>query len=122
MTKLSIYEKSERKEAGKIHRYSRRMYLNTKRLISVFSLTLAYLLASILYVFLYIDDIFLKGFGYDYKPLLIRLLAGYLLTLAVGLIVTGRIYRKRYDRMLEGLKRYDYDLYHLGKYLEKDEV
>lgn len=122
MTKLAIYEQGEGKEDRKMHRYNRRIYLAIRRLISFFAITIAYILTAGLYCFRYVDEIFLKGFGYDYKPLLIRLALVYVTVLIAGLFITDRIYRDRYNRMIENLKRYDHDLYHLNKYFEEEEL
>ncbi|MBQ9155637.1 MAG: hypothetical protein IJ137_02525 [Eubacterium sp.] len=120
MTKIAVYEQGDGREDLKLFGYSRRTYLNMKRMVSFFTLTIAYLLGAGLYCFRYIDEIFLKGFGYDYKDLLIRLLIAYVLMLAVGMILLGRIYRRQYDRAIEGLKEYDRDLYNLKKHLDDE--
>lgn len=122
MARLAIYEQGQGKEDKKIHRYSRRTYLDIRRLISFVSLTISYILMAGLYCLRYIDDIFSQGFGYDYKSLLIRLTAAYLLVLTAGMIITEKIYRKRYDEMMENLKRYDYELYQLETYTDDEEA
>lgn len=118
MSRLAIYEQGEGKQDIAMHRYSRRVYLGIRRIISFFSITAAYILAAGLYCFRYVNDIFTKGFGYDYRPLAIRLFCGYIILLAVGLLFMERFYSMRYDRMLTNLKKYDYALYDLGRYLE----
>ncbi len=122
MARLAIYEQGQGKEDKKIHHYSKRTYLDIRRLISFVSLTISYILMAGLYCLRYIDDIFSQGFGYDYKSLLIRLTAAYLMVLTAGMIITEKIYRKRYDEMMENLKRYDYELYQLETYKDDEEL
>lgn len=117
MTRLAIYEQGQGKEERKLHRYSRRVYLDIRRLISFLCITAAYILTAGLFCFRYIDDIFSQGFGYNYRSLLLSLGFFYLLFLAVGMVIMERIYRRRYDTMIENLKKYDKDLYELDKYL-----
>jgi len=122
MARLAIYEQGQGREDKKMHRYSRRTYLGIRRLISFISVTISYILMTGLYCLRYIDDIFSQGFGYDYRSLLIHLTAAYLLVIAAGMIITEKINRKRYNEMIENLKRYDYGLYQLGTYTEDEEV
>ncbi|MBR0409548.1 MAG: hypothetical protein IJI25_00900 [Eubacterium sp.] len=119
MTGLAIYEQGQGKEERKLRRYSRRVYLDIRRLISFLCLTAAYILTAGLFCLRYIDDIFSQGFGYNYRSLLLRLGLIYLLTIAVGMIIMERIYKRRYDTMIENLKKYDKDLYELDKYLKE---
>lgn len=117
MTRLSIYEQGKGREDRKMYRYSRRVYLDMRRLLSFLCITCAYILTAGLCCFRYVDDIMLEGFGYEYKPLLIRLGLIYIVVLIIGLAIMDRIYRKRYDSMIDSLKKYDAGLYHLNKYL-----
>lgn len=122
MARLAIYEQGEGKEDEKIRRYSRRVYMDMHRLIDFLAISAAYILAAGLYCFRYVDDIFSQGFGYDYKPLIMHLLFVYVIALAAGLFFTDRIHKKRYDRMIDNLKRYDFELYHLEKYIDDNET
>jgi hypothetical protein len=121
MTRLAIYDQTDGKKDRLMHRYSRNVYLGIRRLINFVTLTIIYLCGAGIYCFRYVDDIFSKGFGYEYKPLAIRLLLAYVLTLIVGLIIMERVCIKQYDRMIQNLEKYDHDLYHLEKYIRSKE-
>lgn len=121
MTRLAIYDQTDGKKDRRLHRCSRGVYMGVQRIIHFIALTVIYLLAAGLYCFRYVDEIFKEGFGYDYKPLVIRLFLVYILTLVIGLFITERKCKKNYDMMIKNLEKYDYDLYHLEKYIRDKE-
>ena len=118
MTRLALYEQGQGKHDRAVYRCTKGVYLGIRRLISFFAITIAYMLASGLYCFRYVNEIFQKGFGYDYKPLVIRLALCYIIVLFFGLIVLELIYRRRYRKAMENLKDYDLALYKLDRYIE----
>ena len=121
MTRLAIYEQNTGRKDKFMHRCSRSVYLGIRRMINFVVLTIIYILGAGIYCFRYVDDIFRKGFGYNYKPLASRLLLAYIIVLTVGFILMDRVCRKRYDRMISNLEKYDYDLYTLEKYIRDRE-
>lgn len=122
MTRLAIYDQTQGKKDRHMHRCSRSVYMGIRRGIHFIALTIIFCLAAGLYCFQYVDEIFRQGFAYDYKPLLIRLLVAYILTLAIGLLIMERKCKKRYDEMIRHLEKYDYDLYYLEKYIRSQEA
>ena len=121
MTRGALYEQGEGKEDRKIHRYSKSVYLGIRRVCRFVAVTISYILAAGLFCFRYVDDIFARGFGYDYKPLFVELGVGYIIVLAAGLLALEYAGRKRYDRMIGNLKEYDHALHSLEQYLGSEE-
>lgn len=122
MTRLALYDQTEGKKDRRMHRCSRSVYMGSRRLIHFAALTVVFCLAAGLYCFRYVDDIFRQGFAYDYTPLATRLLLAYIVTLAIGLFIMERKCKKRYDEMISNLEKYDYNLYHLEKYIRDKEA
>lgn len=120
MTKIARYESGIGKKEEKIYRrYSRRTYLAVKQLETLLALTIAYATGSILYSMQYITDILTDSFPLSYSSAFLRLGIGYLLFVGVGMIITGKIYARRYDQLKEHIRQYNYELYRLNRYLDE---
>ncbi|HIW60015.1 MAG TPA: hypothetical protein H9880_09040 [Candidatus Anaerobutyricum avicola] len=121
MTKLAVYEEGEGKKELRMHRYSPRTYLSLKLLGSFFLGTIAYLCGAGMYMMRYYSNIMTEGLAFSYRNILINILVVYVIVMAVNLIATFVIQRRRYLRMLRHVGQYDRNLSALKKYLEKEE-
>lgn len=45
----------------------------------------------------------------------------YLIIIIIDFVCTRRYYTKVYDKMREDIKQYDYNLYRLARYIQKEE-
>lgn len=122
MTKLASYESGDGKKELKMNRYSRGAYLSLKQLESFFAVTLAYVLGVVLYCSRYYTEIMTKGLTFGYRQIVLPILIGYMVLILVNFIVTDRIVRRRYNRMLTHIKEYDKNLFALNAYLQKEEL
>ena len=68
----------------------------------------------------YYSNIMTEGLAFSYDDILRELLVVYGVVMAVNLILTFVIQRKRYIRMMESVKQYDKNLFALKKYLDKE--
>ena len=88
--------------------------------VSFFAVTVAYGLGASLYMMRYYSNIMTEGLAFSYDDILRELLVVYGVVMAVNLILTFVIQRKRYIRMMESVKQYDKNLFALKKYLDKE--
>lgn len=121
MTRLAIYEEGKGKKDLKINRCSRGTYLSMKQFEGVIAITIAYMLAAILYCFGIYTDIITRGLSFPYKRYVLCAAVLYFIVLVLYVIFTRRYYKKRYDEMQTNIKQYEKDLQKLGNYLEKEE-
>ena len=96
MTKLAVYEEGPGKKDLKINCYSKRTYVNIKQLESIIAITVAYLLGLGLYCFGIYTDIISQGLKFPYQKYILH-------------------------AMIEDIKQYDYNLYRLARYIQKEE-
>ena len=122
MTRLAVSEKGPGKKELKMHRYSLRTYLSLKLLGSFFAVTTACVLGAGIYMTRYYSNIITEGLAFSYNRIFLRLLIVYGVILAISLIATFVIQRKRYLRMLRNVSRYDRKLYALKKYLDGEDM
>ena len=116
MTKLAVYEEGPGKKDLKINCYSKRTYVNIKQLESIIAITVAYLLGLGLYCFGIYTDIISQGLKYILHAMIL-----YLIIIIIDFVCTRRYYTKVYDKMREDIKQYDYNLYRLARYIQKEE-
>lgn len=121
MTRLSLYEKGTGKKELKMHRYSMRGYLSMKLLGSFFAVTVAYILGALLYMTRYYSVIMTEGLAFSYRGILKEILIVYAIVMVINLIITFVIQKKRYQKMMKNVKKYDKELFVLKKYLDKQE-
>ena len=114
MTKLAVYEEGPGKKDLKINCYSKRTYVNIKQLESIIAVTVAYLLGLGLYCFGIYTDIISLGLKFPYQKYI-------LIIIIIDFVCTRRYYTKVYDKMREDIKQYDYNLYRLARYIQKEE-
>ena len=119
MTKIAIYEEETGKKEIKMYRHIRNTYVSKKRLETLVTLSIAYLLAAAIYCFRYITDIMTEGFAFNYRPVIIQVAVGYVLLCVFGYAFATRHYGKKYDIMKRHIKKYDADLGRLKKYMEE---
>ena len=120
MARLEAYEKGRGRKDLKMHRYTMRGYLSLRLMESFFAGTLAYAMGAGLYMLRYYSNIMTEGLAFSYDDILRELLVVYGVVMAVNLILTFVIQRKRYIRMMESVKQYDKNLFALKKYLDKE--
>lgn len=120
MTKLAVYEEGLGKKDLKINSYSKKAYVNIKQLESMIAVTVAYILAMVLYCFGIYTDIISQGLAFPYKKYLLYAVILYFIIIIVNFIFTRRYYTKVYEKMREDIKDYDHNLYRLKKYIKKE--
>ena len=116
MTKLAVYEEGPGKKDLKINCYSKRTYVNIKQLESIIAITVAYLLGLGLYCFGIYTDIISQGLKFPYQKYILHAMI-----IIIDFVCTRRYYTKVYDKMREDIKQYDYNLYRLARYIQKEE-
>lgn len=121
MTKLAVYEEGPGKRDLKINCYSKKTYVNIKQIESMIAITVAYLLGLVLYCFGIYTDIISQGLKFPYKKYFFHALFFYLLIIIIDFVCTRRYYAKVYEKMRKDIKQYDYNLYRLEKYIQKEE-
>lgn len=121
MTKLAVYEEGTGKRDLKINSYSKKIYVNIKQLESIIAVTFAYALGILLYCFGIYTEIISLGLSFPYSRYLVHAIVLYFLILIIDFIFTRRYYSKVYEEMKENVKQYDYKLYRLQKYIQKEE-
>lgn len=121
MTKLAVYEEGPGKKDLKINCYSKRTYVNIKQLESIIAITVAYLLGLGLYCFGIYTDIISQGLKFPYQKYILHAMILYLIIIIIDFVCTRRYYTKVYDKMREDIKQYDYNLYRLARYIQKEE-
>jgi hypothetical protein len=117
MTKLAVYEEGPGKKDLKINCYSKRTYVNIKQLESIIAVTVAYLLGLGLYCFGIYTDIISLGLKFPYQKYILHAM----IIIIIDFVCTRRYYTKVYDKMREDIKQYDYNLYRLARYIQKEE-
>lgn len=121
MTKLAVYEEGPGKKDLKINCYSKKTYVNIKQLESVIAVTMAYILAMILYCFGIYTDIISRGLSFPYQKYIVHAIILYFLLIIIDILCTRRYYTRVYEKMKEDIKQYDHNLYRLEKYIQKEE-
>ncbi len=116
MTKLAIYEKGEGKEDIKLNRYFRRDYLRGKMLKSFLAVTIGFVFLVGLIVLYEMDYFVSHAVNIDYMLLLKRVIAVYIVLLAIDVmasLVFGMLHFNRsrnklakYYRMLRRLRQF----------------
>ena len=119
MTKLAVYEEGPGKKDLKINCYSKKAYVNIKQLESVIAVTMAYILAMVLYCFGIYTDIISRGWSFPYQKYIVHAIILYFILIIIDILCTRRYYTKVYEKMKEDIKQYDRNLYRLEKYIQK---
>lgn len=121
MTKLAVYEEGPGKKDLKINCYSKKTYVNIKQLESIIAVTVAYILGIVLYCFGIYTDIISRGLDFPYRKYIVHAIILYFVFIIIDILCTRRYYTKVYEKMKEDIKQYDYNLYHLERYIQKEE-
>ena len=103
MTKLAVYEEGPGKKDLRINGYSKRTYVNIKQLESVIAITVAYILAMVLYCFGIYTDIMSRGLSFPYQKYIVHAVILYVIIVVLDIVcirryytrVSGKIYSKR---------------------------
>ncbi|MCR5585577.1 MAG: hypothetical protein K6F63_09115 [Lachnospiraceae bacterium] len=119
MTKLAIYEKGEGKEDLKLSKFFRRDYLRDRMLRSFVSVTIGFVFLVGLGVLYNMEYIVSNAVNLDYMMIMQRLIAIYIVILAIyvmaslvfGMIHYNRSRNKlaRYFRMLRRMRSFYYE-------------
>lgn len=121
MTRIASYEQERGQRDRKMYRYSRHAFLALRQIGNFIAFTIAYLLAAGLFCVYYLDDILLEGVSFDFVPLAAKLLAGYVIVLCIGMILTYWIESRKYNDMIKHVKQIDQELGQLENYLDHKE-
>ncbi len=121
MTKLAVYEEGPGKKDLKINCYSKKTYVNIKQLESIIAVTVAYILGIVLYCFGIYTDIISRGLDFPYRKYIVHAIILYFVFIIIDILCTRRYYTKVYEKMKEDIKQYDHNLYHLERYIQKEE-
>ena len=121
MTKLAVYEEGPGKKDLKINCYSKKTYVNIKQLESIIAVTMAYILGIVLYCFGIYTDIISRGLDFPYRKYIVHAIILYFVFIIIDILCTRRYYTKVYEKMKEDIKQYDHNLYHLERYIQKEE-
>ena len=97
------------------------MLFRSKQLESIIAITVAYLLGLGLYCFGIYTDIISQGLKFPYQKYILHAMILYLIIIIIDFVCTRRYYTKVYDKMREDIKQYDYNLYRLARYIQKEE-
>lgn len=118
MTGIAMFEKREGKKIFPANRYFRRDYISSRMFRSFLYYTVSFLLCIFLWMLYNIEDL-LNALGVDRMITLgKRGILVYLAGLAVYLVITWLVYRKRYEYAKRGMKVYVAKLKRLEKRYE----
>ena len=115
MTKVAMYENGIGREDIRIYQKKESTYIAFRLIESWICITIAYALAVCLYCLRYVNDFAVEGLHSFKTPLLVVTVI-YLILVAIGLIITWFIARKRYHAAHRRILRYDRNLEYLDKY------
>lgn len=120
MTKMAMYETSQGTEDMKINSYYKKDYVGFKTLISIIWMTLAYVLAVVLWGGLFLDEI-LKDISVNYLIFCAVIVVGlYLVLLLAYVIGASEFYKVKYTEARARLKKFNHNLTRLSKMYEKE--
>lgn len=119
MTRLSMMEASETKDALKIVRYSKFDYIRLQALKVIISITIGLIMILAAYAFYQSEYLLSNIASMDYKSIGTNLLMIYILLIIFCLIVGGFAYAKKYTKAKRKVKKYDYMLHELRKYYRR---
>lgn len=118
MTSLAMFEKHEGKKIFPVNRYFKSDYISSRLLRSFFSYTAGFLLCLILWVLYYMEQ-WLSTMEFErLKSVGVRIGTVYGVGLAVYLMISLYVYRKRYEYASRGIKVYIAKLKRLDKRYE----
>lgn len=118
MTGIAMFEKREGKNIFPANRYFQSDYISSHMFRSFFSYTLCYILCVLIWV-LYNIDRLLNAMNLDEVVVIGRQgVVLYVIGLVLYLVITFRVYQKRYDYAKRGMKVYVAKLKRLEKRYE----
>lgn len=106
MTRLARYEQKEGREELQINRYFRRDYIGMALLKNFLWTTLGYFLVLLLYFGYHMEFYLDNATKMSWTPVIVGIIAGYVVMLTVYSIITYIICSLRYIRAKQGIKRY----------------
>ena len=119
MTKLAVYEEGPGKKDLRINGYSKRTYVNIKQLESVIAITVAYILAMVLYCFGIYTDIMSQGLSFPYQKYIVHAVILYVIIVVLDIVCIRRYYTRVYEKMRVDIKQYEHNLYRLEDIFKK---
>lgn len=115
MTKVAMYEKKAGKEDFRIHRSKESTYIAMQLIESLICITIAYLLGAALFCLHFLNNFAVEGLHSFKMPLALIVLV-YICVLALGLVVTWFVSRRKYRAAHRRILRYDRNLERLDQY------
>lgn len=119
MTKMAIYEKKEGSEMVKKANYFKSDYITFGILKTLITTTIAYLLMIVLYVLFNFDDLLNNINSLDYIAIGRRTAICYFALLVVFALISGLVYKVRYEKSRKELKKYYSRLNKLERFYSK---
>lgn len=121
MTGLALYEQGEGKEAIKCNKYSKSDYVSIKMINTAVIITIAYVLAVMLYAIHRIDHFVEEIVKLDLVNMGIKLLVVYLIVFVAYMLIAYVVYSMKYIKMQEMNKKYSEGLKELYLLYKKEE-
>ncbi len=106
MIQMAMYEQRDGGKDRRIAGYYKSDYISGRLLESFFCATVAFMIFLILYSVYHFEEIIVLFYSDAIMSFLSRILAVYLIFLALYLLVTVLIYRHRYDEAVQDLRYY----------------
>lgn len=121
MTELARYEQREEKRYLKIGKYYRSDYIGIALLKNFFASTIAYVLLLGL-MCLYKMEAFMRSLNdLNIKPMILEMVAGYIIILAVFSGITYTVASVRYAKAKKSMEEYEGVLKKLEKFYERED-
>lgn len=121
MTELARYEQREEKRYLKIGKYYRSDYIGIALLKNFFASTIAYVLLLGL-MYLYKMEAFMRSLNdLNIKPMILEMVAGYIIILAVFSGITYTVASVRYAKAKKSMEEYEGVLKKLEKFYERED-
>ncbi|SDZ83638.1 hypothetical protein SAMN02745687_00703 [Lachnospiraceae bacterium NK3A20] len=121
MTKMSIYEKTDGIADEKINGYFKSDYIGSQFLHSFICATITFVLLVIVVAFYNFEELMLTVYSMDLSSFVFRVIAAYIIFLAVFLFITYLVYSWRYDHARKHLNRYYRELKRLSASYHQEE-
>lgn len=120
MTRLASYDSGEGREEQKTIRYNRKDYVSFHVLATAIWVTVGYIAAVCLILFLHMEYFTSHMNGAKLIVLAVIVIVGYAALLALYIRIAGRVYRGRYSKAKENARLYYMDLRRLNRLYEKE--
>lgn len=120
MTQMAMYESKEGQTDFKISGYYQKDYIGLHTWIMVIWSTIGYAITAGAVFFIFLDEIFANPGLLRFLILGGILLAGYIATVVISVIVAHNFYKKKHVDARKRVKRFNRELIQLSKMYEKE--